>query len=619
VKSPFVRLLSSPRILVLAAGVLMSSFSARAANSFNTIYSFDPDTDGNIPYAALVQGADGNFYGVNTTGGRSDNGTIFSIAAGGGNFRVLNTFTKSNQGIQPEGGLVQATDGNFYGTTSEGGANEVGTLYRVIPSTGKLSILAAFAGGDPGSNPVGALIQGLDGFVYGTAEYGGADSFGTVFRADIATGTTTTFAEIEGGTAGINPESDLIQATDGNFYGTTSAGGANNLGTIFQITPDGVYNTVYTFAGSTDGGTPLRGLVQGIDGAFYGISNAGGDGGAGVIFRLTVSGTVGTLTPLYAFQPDSGDGTDALGNLYQASDGNFYGTTSTGGASGDGTVFRVTPTGAFLTLYSFADSGDSGDPISGLTQGNDGLLYGTTAGEADSDGTIFSIDLSLPIPSPLIRRFTPTSAKAGDTIDLTGDHLVGTTAVEFAGADGKQVAAASFDLVSKTYLSAVVPAGAVTGVVTVTANGLTASTPSALTITGTVTPPPPPKEQTVTLMATDSVAAFLGNNDGRFKITRTDGKINKALKVSFTVAKKSTAVRGKDYNLAINGKVLARSTDSVTIPAGQRNLGIGVIPIETTAKSRPDKTVILNLASGADYQLGSTIRAKVTIAGYNNG
>jgi uncharacterized repeat protein (TIGR03803 family) len=620
VKSLPLRRLRKHLCLALAAGSFLAASTAGATGTFSTLYTFNSDSDGDVPYAALLQGVDGNFYGLNTTGGRSDNGTVFRIQPSGSGFTVLNTFTQSNQGNTPEGGLVQASDSNFYGVTSEGGANGFGTLYQVIPATGKLNTLFTFASGDPGSNPVGALVQGIDGYLYGTTEFGGEFSYGTVFRTDIATSATGTLAEIDGGTAGINPECDLIQAKDGNFYGTTSSGGADNLGTFFRVTPEGVFTTLYTFQGSTDGGNPLRGVIQGADGLFYGIANEGGTGGAGVIYQMTVSGNTATINPLYAFQPLLGDGTDPIGKLIQASDGNFYGTTSTGGANSDGTIFQVNIAGSFTTLYNFADDGDGGDPISGLTQGNNGKLYGTTAGETDSSGTIFVADLGLSVPAPQANLFRPASATAGTTIDIQGAHFVGASAVHFAAANGQTVAAKSFSVASGSFLSAVVPTGAVTGNISVTANGLTGTTPTELTITGTTPPPPPPPTETsLTIIAADPVAAFKGNNDGRFLITRSGSDISKRLTVLFAVGPNSTAVRGQDFEFSSQGEVLATVTQSVTIPAHERSVGLKVVPISTAAKSRPDKLVILNVRAGIGYKLGNPRKARVSIAGYNNG
>ena len=244
------RLLFVP-LLCAALGLLGSPLAARAAFSLSTIHTFTPLSDGNVTYPPLVQGADGLFYGVNSAGGRSSNGTIFSLNANGGNFTTLNTFTQSNQGTTPEGGIVQARDGNFYGTTYTGGSGAYGTLYQMVPSTGKLAILSTFTNGDPGANPVGALIEGLDGYLYGTARYGGADNYGTIFRSTLAAGSTATLATVTGGLAGYYPQSDLVQGTDGNFYGTTELGGANNLGTFFQVTPTGSYTITVAATGAT--------------------------------------------------------------------------------------------------------------------------------------------------------------------------------------------------------------------------------------------------------------------------------------------------------------------------------------------------------------------------------
>ena len=231
-------------------------------------------------------------------------------------------------------------------------------FYQLTPE-GTLTYLQAFNNGDPGANPNGSLFEGISGVLYGTARYGGIDNFGTIFRATIpdatnTTGTLGTLAEITGALAGDYPESDLIQATDGNFYGATYSGGTTSNGTFFQVTPSGVYTVLYNFTGDSDGGSPLRGVVQGYDGAFYGVATTGGTYDSGTIFRISLSSGSVTFTTLYTFDPILGDGTMPYGNLYQATDGNFYGTTYQGGTNLDGTLYQITPSGAFTTLYDFA-------------------------------------------------------------------------------------------------------------------------------------------------------------------------------------------------------------------------------------------------------------------------
>ena len=573
------RLVSASRaVLTFCAGFgLLGLPAARATFNLVTIHTFDAATDGNVTYPALVQGADGKFYGVNSTGGRSNNGTIFSLNANGGSFDTLNTFTQSDQGTKPEGGLVQARDGNFYGTTNTGGSGGYGTLFQAVPSTGKLAVIATFTNGDPGGSPVGTLIEGIDGYLYGTAQYGGADNDGTVFRASTA-GDASTFATITGGLTGVYPQSDLIQATDGNFYGTTFVGGANNLGTLFQVTAAGTVNVLYSFTGNADGSGPLRGVVQGTDGAFYGICNTGGTYASGAIYRIVVSGSTVTATGLYSFLPQFGDGSNALGNLLLASDGNLYGTTAGGGANGDGTIYRITETGGYAILYSFTDGTDGGFPVAGLTQGSDGRLYGTTAGQNGSAGTVFVVNAGLASPAPAPTYLLQTSANVGDTILIKGDHFIGTTGVSFLGANNTVVAATSFTVLSKTVLQIVVPTGAVTGVVAVTANDFTVSTPNTLSI-ATVTPPV--VIPTVAVLATVPVAAKADGTVGKFKINRTGGDNTAALMVGFKIAATSTAVLGSDYTLICKGAALGTS-GTVTIPAGKAGVGVKVVPVQST-------------------------------------
>ena len=596
--------LVSHAALLLCAGVTLAGLpAARAAFSLSTIHTFDPANDGNVTYPPLVQGADGRLYGVNSTGGRSDNGTVFVLNTGGGSFDTLNTFTQSGQGTTPEGGLVQARDGNFYGTTNAGGANGYGTLYQMVPSTGKLNILSAFTNGDPGGNPVGTLIEGFDGLLYGTAEYGGVDNYGTIFRATPPTGAAVTFATVTGGLAGYYPQSDLIQATDGNFYGTTEQGGTDNIGTFFQVTQAGVYTVLYNFTGGTDGSRPLRGVVQGTDGYFYGVCNEGGTYQGGAIYRIGVSGTTTTLTSLYNFAPQGGDGSNALGDLVQASDGNFYGTTAGGGVNSDGTIYGITPSGAYSVLYSFTGGTDGMSPVAGMIQGNDGRLYGTTAGQNGSDGTIFAINAGFVSPAPVPARLLQTSANVGDTVLIKGNYFVGTTAVTF---NGGGVPATSFTVLSNTVLQVLVPTGATTGTLTVTANGVTGTSP-VLTLAAVTTPV---VLSTVTVEATVAVASKADGTPGKFKIYRT-GDTSAALTVSYKIPKVSTAVFGTDYTLLYKGAALTPS-GSITIPAGKTSVGIKVVPVQSTTPA-PATTVFLKVKNSTDYTLGNPVRAVVQV------
>ncbi len=592
----------------IAAATLLSSGGDATALTVTTIHTFTAASEGNVTYPPLVQGADGRLYGVNSTGGRADLGTIFSLGLGGGSFDTLNVFTGTDKGSTPEGGIVQARDGNFYGTTNAGGSNGYGTLYQMVPSTGKINILAQFDNTDPGGNPVGTLTEGVDGLLYGTARYGGANNYGTVFHSGLAAGTLTTLAGITGGLAGYYPQSDLIQATDGNFYGTTEQGGTYSLGTFFQVTPAGVYTTLYSFTGGADGGRPLRGVVQGIDGLFYGVCNTGGTYGGGAIFRIAYLNTTFSLTSLYSFIPAVLDGSNALGNLVQASDGNFYGTTSGGGLNGDGTIYRVTPTGGYDVIYSFTDGTDGSAPVAGLTQASDGKLYGTTAGKNSEAGTVFRLDAGLPAPIPRAKFLLQSNASVGDTILIKGDNFVGATAVSFVGAGGTLVASGSFAVLSKTVVQAVVPDGAVTGPVTVTANGLSGTTPVSLVVAAV---PVTPTKSTVTITAAAPLASKADSTEGKFKVVRANGDNSTALTVNYKVRPKSTAILHTDYNLISKGKALGL-IGSVTIQPGKSSVAIKVIPVPGATVSAAT-TVVIKLTAGDGYSTGTPIKGTVQI------
>jgi uncharacterized repeat protein (TIGR03803 family) len=445
---------------------------ALPAQTFETLHSFD-GTDGTVPYAGLVQATDGNFYGTTTYGGVNSFGTVFKITPGG---TVTTLYAFCSQidcagGNSPYAGLVQATDGNFYGTTFFNGANGGGTVFKITPG-GTLRTLYSFCSQTDcadGLLPEAGLVQGTDGNLYGTTFEGGANSNGTIFKITPGGALTTlySFCSQSGCTDGNYPAAGLIQAADGNFYGTTVKGGANGYGTVFKITPSGTLTTLYSFcsqSGCTDGENANAGLVQGTDGNFYGTTPTGGASGYGTVFEITSGGT---LTTLYSFCSQSActDGTyPGEGGLVQATDGNFYGTTSGGGANttvcggyGCGTVFKITPFGNLTTLHSF-DLTDGAWPYARLVQDTNGNFYGTTTGGgAKAYGTVFSLSVGLP---PFVET-QPTSDWVGAAVKILGNNLEGATGVMFNGH------AAVFKVVSSSLITTAVPAGATTGLVDV--------------------------------------------------------------------------------------------------------------------------------------------------------
>lgn len=439
-----------------------------SAQTFTTLHSFD-QTDGSEPEAGLVQATDGNLYGTTYRGGTGNfgfAGTVFNITPSG-TLTTLYSFcnlTQCEDGANPYAGVVQATDGNFYGTTSQGGT-VYGVVFKVAPG-GAFTTLDSFNNTD-GANPQATLVQGTDGNFYGTTPFGVATNAcplgcGTVFK--VTPGGTLTTLHTFIGTDGSDPLARMIQGTDGNFYGTTFGGGASHNGTVFKITPGGTLTTLHSFAGS-DGATPYAGLVQATDGNFYGTTLAGGIG-QGTLFKITPGGT---LTTLYTFCSLGGvcpDGENPRGDLIQATDGNLYGTTSgAGGSSNGGTAFKITLGGTLTTLYTFctqAKCTDGLEPVAGLVQYTNGAFYGTTvAGGAGTVGTVFSLSVGL---APFVIT-QPAFGKVGANVTILGTGLTGATAVMFGRAT------AQFTVVSDSEITTTVPAGATTALVSVTAPG----------------------------------------------------------------------------------------------------------------------------------------------------
>ena len=238
--------------------------------------------------------------------------------------------------------------------------------------------------GPNGGLPQSELVEGSDGPFYGTTGEGGAHNTGTVFKITTA-GTLTTIYNFTGGPDGCNPRAGVIQGSDGFFYGTASGGGTG-FGTIYQVSSNGAFTTLYTFIGGVDGGVPDIQLVEGNDGLFYGTTTGGGVNGTGSVFTVS---SVGAFATLFSFNGTNGSRPEA--GLVQGSDSNFYGTTFLGGTNENGTVFQITPAGTLTTLFQFSNDTNGDFPESQLIQGSDGLFYGTTSDGSRGDGTVFKI------------------------------------------------------------------------------------------------------------------------------------------------------------------------------------------------------------------------------------
>ena len=383
--------------LLWAATLALPIFGARAGAVLTTLYSFGVFPNGENPGAALVQGSDGYFYGTTSCGGTNNQGTVFRISPIGA-LTSLYSFTGGNDGANPYAALVPGSDNNFYGSTiAGGGTNDAGTVF-IISSNGVLTTLHSFCGND-GWRP-NALVQSIDGYFYGTTEGGGATytgqtgyGSGTVFRIN-TNGALTSLYSFSGGNDGGQPSAALVQTSDGYFYGTTYQGGTGGVdyggyGTVFKISTNGALTTLHSFTSVNDGALPSAGLVQASDDSFYGTTVEGDIGGT--VFKIS---TNGALTTLHSFNGTDGAYPDFA--LVQSSDGYLYGTTREGGTygsyGGNGTVFKISTKGAFTSLYSFIGGNDGASPQAGLVQGSDGNFYGTTyGGGMYGNGTVFRI------------------------------------------------------------------------------------------------------------------------------------------------------------------------------------------------------------------------------------
>jgi uncharacterized repeat protein (TIGR03803 family) len=377
-------------LLAIVAAIITIGCITVSAQTLTTLHSFNGG-NGRSPEGALVQGSDGNFYGTTPLGGPHSKGTAFKIDATG-SLTTLHSFSGSpGDGAVPVAGLVQGSDGNFYGTTTSGGTFFQGTVFRMTPS-GAITVLHSFNSffGE-GAVPFAGLVQGSDGNFYGTTAFGGAHFKGTVFKID-ATGNLTTLHSFSGSPSeGATPVAALVQGSDGNFYGTTASGGQHFQGTVFRITQGGALTVLHSFSGfPSEGAVPFAGLVQGNDGNFYGTTALGGTHSKGTVFNIDATGS---LTTLHSFSGSPSEGANPVAGLVQGSDGNFYGTTALGGTHSRGTVFNIGATGSLTTLHSFSGSpGEGALPFAALVQGSDGNFYGTTAlGGAHGVGTVFKL------------------------------------------------------------------------------------------------------------------------------------------------------------------------------------------------------------------------------------
>lgn len=369
---------------------------------FSLVHSFqcgDASTDGCIPFSSLIEGSDGRLYSTATARAplSRDDGLVFAIDKDGTGYSIVHAFRCGGPGCLPETPLIEASDGALYGTTNGGGAFGAGTVFRTNQDGSGFAVLHDFeCGATSGCLPDGGgLIEASDGKLYGTTSRGGAFDGGTAFAVDKnGTGFTSLHSfECGLGLTNCGPPHRLLEASDGALYGTTARGGVNAEGTVFRIERDGTgFTELRALSCASDGCNPHGGLFEASDGALYGVSRSSGPLGGGTAFRINRDGS--GFSVLHSFQSVATNGAGPVGGLTEGSDGVLYGATTAGGASFKGTVYRINRDGTgFALLHSLVCNGDGCLPRAGVIEGSDGLLYGTASSGvgASSKGSVFRL------------------------------------------------------------------------------------------------------------------------------------------------------------------------------------------------------------------------------------
>ena len=453
---------NSGTLLSLVAALFLFTLAA-TAQTYTPLFTY-PGTDNNtsgITWPSLLsQGQDGELYSTIQTNGNTF-GSVYKITTSG-QYTLLYSFCAEKSpcattGGYPTGGVTLGWDGNLWGTTEGGGKDGAGTVFKLTPA-GALTTLYSFTNGTDDSAPNYPLLQGQDGNMYGVSEEQYNTQYGSFYKLSTKGKIT---AHPFNYTDGASPNLP-VQGTDLNFYGTTQGGGdpTCKCGVVYKATAAGKITVLHDFTGfnnNEDGSRPIGVLVQGSDGDFYGTTYQGGANNIGTVFKISSSGT---YTLLHNFAGGTTDGSLPISGLTLGTNGNFYGTTGNGGTDNAGTLFEITSAGKVTLLYSFCSTScaDGFSPTTPMVLHTDGKFYGNTAGNSLGGSVFYSFDVGL---KPFVKLVT-WSAKDGATAEMLGQGFTGTTEVSFNGV------AAKFNNVSDTYMTATVPAGALTGPVTVT-------------------------------------------------------------------------------------------------------------------------------------------------------
>jgi uncharacterized repeat protein (TIGR03803 family) len=466
------------KIALLMIAVALSFVFAAAvaiAQTYTPLYTY-PIGSGSYSGitwpSVLAQGQDGNLYGTIQNNGSTNAGSVYKMTPAGG-YTLIYSFCAEGgscllTGGYPIGGVTLGFDGNLWGTTPNGGKDAAGTVFKVTPA-GTLTKVYDFTNGKDDSAPNYTVVQGQDGNIYAVSEEQYTTQYGSFLKLTTKGAATPHPFDYTDGESPNLP----VQGTDLNFYGTTQYGGdpTCHCGVVYKVTASGAFKVLHKFTGyvsSTvyDGYRPIGVLVQGNDGDFYGTTYEGGAYNEGTIFKISASGVYTLLHSFHVASP-AFDGELPISGVTLGTDGNLYGTASRGGAAGYGALYEITPAGTETVLYNFCTvSCNYGYiPTTPMVLHTDGKFYGNTAGSSLGGSVFYTLDAGL---RPFVKLVT-WSAKVGATAEILGQGFSGATGVSFDGAS------ATFTKVSDTYMTATVPTGAKTGTVTVTTSAGTLS------------------------------------------------------------------------------------------------------------------------------------------------
>ncbi|MBI3476780.1 MAG: IPT/TIG domain-containing protein [Acidobacteria bacterium] len=522
--------------LLTVAGLSAGCATAHAQtytdlHDFSIAEGFNPQQPG-----VLAQGRDGNLYGTVNYGGTGACGMVFKMTPSGTLTPIYNFDGNGKFGCDPWSGLTLGTDGNFYGSTYLGGAHSLGTLFKITPA-GVLTVLHEFDGTQNDSSPIAPPVQGKSGAFYGVTSVGAAYSITSAGKYKVLNPFIYAVP---------NVEVPLLLANDGNFYGVT-VGSVNDKGTVFRMSASGAVKILYHFDG-THGNTPRGQLAQGADGLLYGATQGGGAHAFGVAFKMTLKGSISVLHD-FQYPPE---GAGQVAGFVSGSDGKFYSASSGGGAVA-GTLYQITKTGAFATLYNF-DNTHGATPYANPMQHTNGTIYGlANAGGANGKGVAYSLSNSLPRFVALMT----TSGTAGQTVQILGTGLTGTTSVKFGSGS------ATFNVVSDSYMTATVPANGTSGNVTVVTPAGTLTSNKAYKIAPVITgfsPPSGPVGSLVTITG----SGFIGTTQVKFGGVKATSYTVDPSGASITATVPVGAKTGKIAIKTSGGNASSKTTFTVT-------------------------------------------------------